>query len=75
MSDAFDRHLDKFLDYLNVERHVSPYTARNYSSDLQALFAFLRSRNFTSPLDVDKYSFQIQYSSQAVGHSLLLSLP
>lgn len=70
MSDTFDRHLDKFLDYLNLERHVSPYTARNYSSDLQALFAFLRSRNVTSPLDVDKYSLR-QYMSHLYEHRIV----
>ena len=62
MSDPFDGNLDKFIDYLNLERHVSPYTVRNYASDLQALFSFLREKGVTSPLEVDKQGLR-QYLS------------
>jgi len=62
MSDPFDRNLDMFIDYLNIERHVSPYTVRNYSSDLQSLFSFLREKGVNSPLEVDKQKLR-QYLS------------
>lgn len=62
MSDMFDKYLDKFLDHLQFERHVSPYTVRNYSGDLQDLFTFLRNNGIDSPLEVDKHNLR-QYLS------------
>jgi integrase/recombinase XerC len=33
--------IEKFLRYLNSERHVSPHTLRNYASDLQQFHTYL----------------------------------
>jgi len=63
MSDQFDRQLDRFIDHLNLERHVSPYTVRNYASDLQSLFSFLREKGVASPQEVDKHNLR-QYLSK-----------
>ena len=53
----------KYLNYLKVERNVSPYTVRNYRSDLEGnykrgagkgFFQFLKLRNIDSLDKVDK---------------------
>lgn len=58
MPDAFDEHLEQYLTYLQVERHASPYTVRNYNSDLKDLFDFLRARGITTPQEVDKHNLR-----------------
>lgn len=59
MQEVFSR----YLDYLKVERNVSPYTVRNYRSDLvgnykrgtgKGFFQFLKLRNIDSLDKVDK---------------------
>ncbi len=59
MQEVFKR----YIDYLEAERNVSPYTVRNYSSDLlgntkrgaeKGFFQFLRARKVDSLDKVDK---------------------
>jgi integrase/recombinase XerC len=59
MQEIFDR----YINYLQAERNVSPYTIRNYSNDLlgnykrgseKGFFQFLRSRSIFSIDGVDK---------------------
>ena len=43
------QHVDSFLDYMTVERGVSPNTVTAYRNDLYQLIEFLESRNGTAP--------------------------
>ncbi|MDD5094254.1 MAG: tyrosine recombinase XerC [Dehalococcoidia bacterium] len=45
--------LEKYLIYLKAERNFSPYTVRNYSSDILGFFDFLRQEGVTSLEKVD----------------------
>jgi len=44
----------KYRNYLEVERNASPYTVRNYTSDLTDFLNFLRSRGTSSLRDIDR---------------------
>jgi len=63
MPDTFDNYLSRYLNYLEVERHSSRYTVRNYRNDIQGnaqgvekgYFQFLRQRGITSLEDIDKH--------------------
>jgi len=44
----------KYLNYLQVERNASPYTVRNYTTDLLGFFHFLQERGLDSLKEVDK---------------------
>jgi len=57
-------YVDRFVDYLEAERHASRYTVRNYKSDLvgnlqhgteKGFFQFLDSRGISSLEAVDKH--------------------
>jgi integrase/recombinase XerC len=63
MQEAVLGYVDRFVDYLEAERHASRYTVRNYKSDLignlqhgteKGFFQFLDSRSITSLEAVDK---------------------
>ena len=45
---------NKYVNYLEAERNVSPYTVRNYTSDLLGFFQFLKAKGIGSLRDVDK---------------------
>jgi integrase/recombinase XerC len=45
---------NKYLNYLQVERNASPYTVRNYTTDLLGFFQFLQERGLDSLKEVDK---------------------
>jgi integrase/recombinase XerC len=60
MQEVFNR----YIDYLVAERNVSPYTVRNYTSDLignskrgteKGFFQFLKLRNIASLDKIDKW--------------------
>jgi integrase/recombinase XerC len=44
----------KYVNYLEAERNVSPYTVRNYTTDLLDFFRFLKTKGIGSLKDVDK---------------------
>jgi len=46
---------NKYINYLEAERNVSPYTVRNYTTDLLDFFSFLRDKRVTSLQEVDKH--------------------
>ena len=50
MQEVFNR----YVNYLEAERNVSPYTVRNYTTDLLGFFQFLKARGIGSLKDVDK---------------------
>ena len=45
---------NKYITYLEVERNASPYTVRNYTSDLLGFFQFLKEKGVDSLKEVDK---------------------
>ena len=46
---------NKYINYLQVERNASPYTVRNYTTDLMGFFGFLRGKKIGSLKEVDKH--------------------
>ena len=48
------QHLRKFIEHLQWERHLSPYTARNYETDLDHFFEFLEAESVTDLWSVDR---------------------
>jgi integrase/recombinase XerC len=44
----------KYRNYLEVEKNSSPYTVRNYTTDLTDFFHFLKSRGTSSLRDIDR---------------------
>jgi len=50
MQEVFNR----YVNYLEAERNVSPYTVRNYTTDLLDFFQFLKTKGIGSLKDVDK---------------------
>lgn len=63
MQEVFDR----YMKYLEVERNASPYTVRNYATDLlgnysrgseKGFFQFLRLKNIGSLREVDKQTLR-----------------
>ena len=51
MQEVFTR----YINYLKAERNASPYTVRNYTSDLMDFFGFLRDREIISLNEVDRH--------------------
>ncbi|MFQ5874059.1 MAG: tyrosine recombinase [Dehalococcoidia bacterium] len=47
-------YLTRFLQHLQWERHLSPYTARNYRTDLTPFFQFLESEGVQKLGSVDR---------------------
>ena len=46
---------NKYTNYLVAERNVSPYTVRNYTTDLIDFFNFLRAKKVYSLKEVDRH--------------------
>ena len=46
---------NKYVNYLEAERNASPYTVRNYTTDLLDFFHFLRAKEINSLKEVDKH--------------------
>jgi len=53
---------NKYIDYLKAERNTSPYTVRNYTTDLLGFFEFLRAKGVGSLREVDRHDLR-QYLS------------
>ncbi|UCG09925.1 MAG: tyrosine recombinase XerC [Dehalococcoidia bacterium] len=51
MQEVFNR----YLNYLKAERNFSPYTVRNYTTDLLDFFQFVKTRGVGSLGEVDKH--------------------
>ena len=63
MQNAAQGYVERFINYLEAEKHVSRYTVRNYTSDLigntrhgteKGFFQFLESQKIHSFAEVDK---------------------
>ncbi len=46
---------NKYINYLEAERNASPYTVRNYTTDLLHFFHFLKAKGVDSLKEVDKH--------------------
>jgi len=46
---------DKYVNYLEAERRASPYTVRNYTTDLLGFFDFLKTKGVSSLREVDRH--------------------
>ena len=46
---------NKYINYLEAERNVSPYTVRNYTTDLANFFSFLKAKEVGSLNKVDRH--------------------
>jgi len=51
MQEVFNR----YINYLEAEKRVSPYTVRNYATDLLGFFQFLGTRGIGSLKEVDRH--------------------
>lgn len=49
---------NRYINYLQAERNASPYTVRNYSTDLIAFFQFMRSKGVSTLEQVDKQALR-----------------
>ena len=54
---------NKYINYLEAERNASPYTVRNYTTDLLGFFEFLKAKGIGSLNEVDKHTLR-DYLSQ-----------
>jgi len=54
---------NKYINYLEAERNASPYTVRNYTTDLLDFFQFLRDKEIDSLKEVDRHTLR-DYLSQ-----------
>jgi len=43
---------NKYINYLEAERNASPYTVRNYTTDLLDFFHFLKTKKISSLKEV-----------------------
>ena len=49
---------NKYINYLEAERNASPYTVRNYATDLLDFFNFLRTTGISSLKEVEKLTLR-----------------
>ncbi|MFC1984126.1 tyrosine recombinase XerC [Chloroflexota bacterium] len=49
---------NKYINYLEAERNASPYTVRNYTTDLLGFFQFLRDKEIDSLKEVDRLTLR-----------------
>jgi len=66
MQEIFNR----YINYLEAERNVSPYTVRNYTTDLLDFFQFLGGKGVGSLKEVDRYVVR-DYLSHLMGRGLV----
>ena len=66
MQEVFNR----YINYLEAERNASPYTVRNYTTDLLGFFQFLRAKGIGSLKEVDRHVLR-DYLSQLMEQGLV----
>jgi integrase/recombinase XerC len=45
--------LEQFINYIEIEKHYSFYTVKNYERDLDSFYAFLKKENISNIKDID----------------------
>ncbi len=53
-----EEYLDEYIRHLRVERNLSPYTIRNYSTDILGFYDFLKREEINSLVNVDHSSIR-----------------
>lgn len=53
-----DDLVEAYIRYLRAERSLSPFTLRNYRTDLSQFFRYLRQQEGSAPLAVDRQAFR-----------------
>ncbi len=66
MQEIFNR----YINYLEAEKNVSPYTVRNYTTDLLDFFQFLGTKGVGSLKEVDRHVVR-DYLSHLMGRGLV----
>jgi integrase/recombinase XerC len=61
---------NKYINYLEAEKNVSPYTVRNYTTDLLDFFQFLGTKGIGSLKEVDRHVVR-DYLSYLMGLGLV----
>jgi len=61
---------DRYIQYLEAERNASPYTVRNYRTDLADFFKFLRGKEIGLLDEVDRHVLR-DYLSHLVGRGVV----
>jgi len=61
---------DRYIQYLEAERNASPYTVRNYRTDLLDFFRFLREKEIGLLGEVDRHVLR-DYLSHLVGRGIV----
>jgi len=61
---------NKYISYLEVERNVSPYTVRNYTTDLSDFFQFLKGKGIGLLEEIDRHVLR-DYLSYLVGRGIV----
>jgi len=61
---------NQYVNYLEAERNASPYTIRNYTTDLLGFFSFLKSQKIGSLREVDKQVIR-DYLSYLLEHGFV----
>jgi len=59
MQELFDR----YVNFLEAERHASPYTVRNYTTDIIDFFRYVSDQKINNLQDVDKHVIRGYLSS------------
>jgi integrase/recombinase XerC len=53
--ESVEKLVHNYISYLEVERHASPYTVRNYIHDLRHFLEFLNMQNVATLEEVDRH--------------------
>ncbi len=61
---------DRYIQYLEAERNASPYTVRNYRTDLADFFKFLKQKEISLLDEVDRHVLR-DYLSHLVGRGVV----
>jgi integrase/recombinase XerC len=60
---------ERYIQYLEAERNASPYTVRNYQTDLADFFKFLTKKELTMLDEVDRHVLR-DYLSELAGRGI-----
>jgi integrase/recombinase XerC len=60
---------ERYIQYLEAERNASPYTVRNYQTDLADFFKFLTKKELTMLDEVDRHVLR-DYLSELAGRKI-----